>query len=82
MKTTNITIKVDSEVAREARVFAAIHGTSLSRLVAEQLVILVQEDQVYAAAKLRALRRLKQGYDLEWEKPERREAMHNRESLR
>ena len=82
MKATNITIKVESDLAQEARVLAARRGTSLSRLVAEQLELLVREDQVYAAAKQRALRRLKCGYDLDWEKPASRDVLHDRESLR
>ena len=82
MNATNITIKVESDLARDARVLAAKRGTSLSRLVAEQLELLVRDDQVYAAAKRRALRRLKRGYDLDWEKPANRDILHDRESLR
>ncbi len=82
MKATNITIKVESDLAQEARVLAARRGTSLSRLVAEQLTALVREDQVYAAARRRALSKLRRGYDLDWEKPSEREELHDRESLR
>ena len=82
MKATNITIKVESDLAREARVLAAKRGTSLSQLVADQLSVLVREDQVYAAARRRALARLKRGYDLGWDKPSNREDLHDRESLR
>jgi hypothetical protein len=82
MKPTNITVKIDSESAREAKVIAARRGTSLSRLVAEQLEALVRGDQAYAAAKRRALRRLNRGYDLEWERPNSRDELHDREGLR
>ena len=82
MKATNITIKIESDLAREAKVLAAKRGTSLSRLVADQLVVMVREDQVYAAARQRALGRLKRGYDLNWEKPANRDELHGRESLR
>ena len=82
MKSTNITVKVDVELAREAKILAARRGTSLSRLVAEQLKTLVRGDQAYAAAKRRALRRLRQGYDLGWQHPGARDALHDRESLR
>jgi hypothetical protein len=82
MKATNITIKIESGLAQEARVLAARRRTSLSRLVADQLELLVREDQVYAAAKRCALRRLKRGYDLDWEKPASRDVLHDRESLR
>ena len=80
--TTNITVKVDSELARDARVFAARRGTSLSRLVAEQLEALVRGDQAYEAAKRRALRLLRRVYDLCSEQPLSREDLHHRESLR
>ena len=82
MKATNITIKVESDLAREARVLAAKRGTSLSQLVAAQLMVMVREDQVYAAAKRQALRRLKRGYDLDWEKTANRGDLHDRENLR
>ena len=82
MKSTNITIKVESDLAREARVLAAKRGTSLSQLVATQLTVMVREDQVYAAAKRQALRRLKRGYDLDWERPAYRGDLHDRENLR
>ena len=51
MKFSNITIKVDADLAHEAKVFAARQGVSLSRLVAEQLERLVREDQAFAAAR-------------------------------
>ena len=56
MKATNITIKIESDLAQDARVLAAKRGTSLSRLVAEQLKAVVCEDQVYLEARRRALR--------------------------
>ncbi len=82
MKATNITIKVESDLAHEARVLAAKRGTSLSRLVADQLSVLVREDQNYAAASHRALSRLRRSYDLGWDKPLKREELHDRKSLR
>lgn len=74
----NITLKVDSELAQEARVLAAKRGTSLSRLVAEQLALLVERDQTYDKARHRALARLKRGYDLDWQKPSSRDDLHER----
>ena len=82
MKATNITIKVEAGLAHEAKVYAARNGISLSRLVAEQLESLVREDQVYAAARQRALQQLKKGFDLGWKKPESRDELHDRENLR
>ncbi len=82
MHGTNITIKVDADLARDARVYAAQRGTSLSRLVAEQLETLVRSDQAYTAARRRALARLRQGYDMGGEHPLSRSEAHDREGLR
>ncbi len=81
-KSTNITVKVSAALAQEAKVLAARRGTSLSRMVADQLETLVNNDQAYAAARRRALRRLKRGYDLGWEPSEQRGTLHDRENLR
>jgi hypothetical protein len=81
-KSTNITLKVATSLARDAKVLAAKRGTSLSRLVAEQLEQLVNEDQVFSAARRRALRRLKRGYDLEVVTGASRASLHDREDLR
>ncbi len=82
MEATNITIKIDSDLAREARVLAARKGKSLSGLVAEQLSRLVLEEQRYATAKQGALSRLREGFELQWDKPESRDELHAREDLR
>ena len=81
-KATNITVKVDASIARDAKILAAKRGTSLSRLVAEQLEALVNEDQAYSAARRRALRRLKRGYDLGVATDTSRAELHAREDLR
>ena len=82
MNSTNITIKIDSDLARDAKVFAARHGTSLSRLVARLLERLVRGDQVYSAARRRALARLRQGCDMGGEGPLSREEVNDREGIR
>lgn len=60
----NVTIQLDEEIARKARVLAAQRATSLSRMVAEQLEQVVRSDVAYQAAKRKALRRMSQGYHL------------------
>ena len=78
MKSSNITIKIKSDLAREARVLAARHGISLSRLVEKQLETAVRQDQAYAVARQSALRQLKKGFDLGWKKSEDRNELHDR----
>ena len=75
---TNLTIKLEKELVREAKVLAAKRGTSVSRMMAEQLELLVRQDQSYATARRRALRRLEKGYELQWTKPASRDQLHER----
>ena len=72
---TNLTLRVDSDLIREAKVLAA---TSVSRLLAQQLEELVRRDRSYEAARRRALSRLARGYDLGWTRPESRDELHER----
>ncbi len=75
---TNITLKIDEDLAREAKVLAARRGTSVSRMVAEQLEAIVRADKSYNASMRRALSRLKKGYRLDWRKPASRDELHER----
>ena len=79
---TNITIRVDQQLAHEAKVLAARRGTSLSRLVAEQLRLLLKADLRFDAARRRALKRLKRGYDLSWTPLEDRGELYDRQDFR
>jgi len=74
----NITLKVDDELLREAKILAAKRGTSVSRLVAEQIETLVQKDSRYDTARRRALKRLATGYDLRFTPPQSRDELHER----
>lgn len=78
MAATNITVRIDSELALAAKVLAARRGTSVSRLVSEQLEMLVQRDRAYEAAKRRALSRLHDPVELKWKKPRSRNELHER----
>ncbi|MBA3562611.1 MAG: hypothetical protein H0W33_01090 [Gammaproteobacteria bacterium] len=66
MKTTNVTLKIDADLARNARVMTARRGSSLSRLLADQLEALLRSEKAYEVAKRRALKRLEKGYELNW----------------
>lgn len=79
MERTNITIRIDSRLAQEAKVWAARHGSSVSRLVAEELERLVRRDERYEAARKRALERLSGAQDLGWRKPQSRDTLHERQ---
>lgn len=51
---TNLTLQLDADVVRRARVVAAKRGTSVSALVARELDALVARDERYEDAQRRA----------------------------
>lgn len=75
---TNITLKLDASIIQEAKILAAQRGTSVSRLLAEQLEELVRGEKLYDTAKNRAMARLRAGLDLSWTPPGDRQDLHDR----
>jgi len=59
-------------------VLAARKGSSVSRLMSEQLEELVRKDREYERAQRRALARLDQGFDLRWTPRASRDELHER----
>lgn len=78
MKKTNLTLSLETDLVREAKVLAARHGTSVSRLMSENLEELIRNDKGYESARRRAVSRLERGFDLEWTKPSSRGDLHER----
>ena len=54
MAKTNLTLQLDDEVIRRARVVAAKRGTSVSALVARELIELAEREDRYELARERA----------------------------
>ena len=75
---TNITLKMDTAILREARILAAEEGTSISALLAARLEQIVRERKTYERARKRALARLREGLDLQWAPPRSRDEIHER----
>lgn len=75
---TNITLKLDADVIREARVVAAKEGKSVSALLAEQLEKVVRDRNGYEEARERELARMRKGLDLGWTPPRSRDELHER----
>jgi hypothetical protein len=75
---TNVTLKLDADLLREARVLAAEEGSSISRLLAARLEELIRERKGYERARRRALARLREGFDLGWTPPHSRGELHER----
>lgn len=55
MTKANVTVQLDTEVIKRAKVAAARRGTSISALVARQIADLADEDDRYEAAHRRAM---------------------------
>ena len=54
MARSNLTLQLEADVIRRAKIVAAKRGTSVSALAAKQLVELIDEDDRYEQARLRA----------------------------
>jgi hypothetical protein len=75
---TNVTLKVDATLLREARVIAAEEGRSVSALLTDRLEGLVRQRKAFDRARRRALTRLRDGLDLRWTPPKSRDELHER----
>lgn len=75
---SNLTLKLDEETIREARILAAEQNTSISALVAAQIEKLARERKDYESAKKRAVERMRKGFDLGWTPPKSRDELHER----
>lgn len=75
---TNITLKLDADLLREARILAAEEDTSISAMLAARLEQIVRERKTYNRARKRAMARLREGLDLRWTPPSSRDELHER----
>jgi hypothetical protein len=75
---TNVTLKLDADLLREARIMAAEQGSSISALLAAQLERVVRERRGYAQAKRKALALMRKGFDLRYKPPSSRDELHER----
>lgn len=75
---TNVTLKLDADLLREARVVAASEGRSVSALLTNRLEAIVRERKAFDKARRRALARLREGLDLQWAPPGSRDELHER----
>jgi hypothetical protein len=75
---TNVTLKIEADLLKQARILAAEQGTSISALLAGRLEQEVRERKGYHQARRRALARLRTGFDLRWTPPRSRDELHER----
>jgi hypothetical protein len=82
MTTRNLTVSLDKDTIRKAKVIAAQHGMSVSRLVAEVIEQLTGEEEGYRIAMREAVATLEQGFDLGGTIRPSRDELHDRAALR
>jgi len=78
MARRNLTVQLDEDVIRMARVLAAERSTSISKLVADEIERLVGDKERYEQAKQHALREMRVGYHLGGGPYPRREELYDR----
>jgi hypothetical protein len=64
MSKQNLTVSLPQQTIRKAKILAARRGSSISGLLAEQIEILVGEDEAYERAQRQAIKLLEQGFHL------------------
>ncbi|PYU48966.1 MAG: hypothetical protein DMG48_18285 [Acidobacteria bacterium] len=74
----NVTISLDRQTIRKAKIVAARRETSISGLLAQQLEILVGEEEAYERAERQAVELLDKGFHLGGAAPACREELHER----
>jgi predicted transcriptional regulator len=74
----NVTLKLDAELLREARILAAEEDTSMSAMLSARLEQMVRERKAYYRASKRALARLREGMNLRWTPARSRDELHER----
>ena len=74
----NITVQLDEATIQKARVAAAKRGSSISRLLTEQIEVLARQDDDYDRVMGDALAELERGYDLGGGPYPARDDLHDR----
>ncbi len=74
----NLTVQLDETTIQKARILAAKRATSVSRLVAEEIHRLVEDDDEYGRARSAALSTLERPFHLGGAPFPARETLHER----
>ncbi len=74
----NVTISLDRQTIRKAKILAARRDTSISGLLAQQIEILAGDEEAYERAERQAVALLDEGFQLGGGPPASREELHER----
>ena len=74
----NITLSLDKDLIKKAKILAAQRQTSISRMLSEELQKIIADSKEYDWAKRRALNHLTKGFHLGGKITVSREDLHER----
>jgi len=74
----NVTISINPEMIRKAKILAARRSTSISGLLAEQIELLAGAEEMYERAERAALAQLEEGFHLGGTITASRDELHER----
>jgi len=74
----NLTISLEKELIKKAKILAAQKDTSITGLLTSCLERLVTQEEAYRVAKQTALKQLERGYSLGGKRIISRETLHER----
>lgn len=77
-KTSNITLKLDTDLLRAVKIVAAKRGTSISAFAAESLADAVKRDDSYEQSMKQSIALMNENWNLGWRKPKSRDEVHGR----
>ena len=80
MEMQNITLSLPRDVLRKVKILAVQRGTSISKLLTNELERLVDQEELYARAMQRHMQLMEQGIDLgtQGQIHTRRDELHER----
>ena len=74
----NLTVSLDHETIRSAKILAASRGTSISKLVAELVAKMIDEDRFYEQARVAAIADIERGFGFGGAGSASRDELHER----
>jgi hypothetical protein len=74
----NITLSIEKDLIRKAKVLAAKKEISISKLLSRELARILSDEDLYESARKRATARLKKGFHLGGKILANREELHER----
>jgi hypothetical protein len=75
---TRITVALDRDLVRSLERLAKAENLSFSEFVGRKLKVAVRRKRSFRQARTRALRRLREGFDLRWSPAPSRDGLHRR----